>query len=164
MLEGFPTLKTVTLLLDDYLKSKHGLFFGSKARHPFSKLKPYKDIHDPIWGTNSFSWRELAVIDTPIFQRLRRIHQTGLAFHVYPSARHSRFEHSLGVTIVATKVFDAVVRRHTGRLRQIVNSLQEQGEFETTLFRWRQELRLAALLHDSGHSILSHTWKRKQAR
>ena len=61
---------------------------------------------------------------------------------------------------MATKVFDAVARRHTGRLRQIVNSLREEGEFETTLFRWRQELRLAALLHDSGHSILSHTSER----
>lgn len=160
MLEGFPTLKSVTVLLDDYLKSKHELFFGAKATHPFSKLKPYKDIHDPIWGTNSFSWRELAIVDTPILQRLRRIHQTELAFHVYPSARHSRFEHSLGVTIVATKVFDAIVRRHTGRLRQIVDTIEEKGEFEAALFRLRQELRMAALLHDSGHSILSHTSER----
>jgi uncharacterized protein len=160
MLEGFPTLKSITALLNDYLKSKHELFFGDKAVHPFLDLKPYKDIHDPIWGTNGFSWRELALMDTPILQRLRRIHQTGLAFHVYPSARHSRFEHSLGVTIVATKVFDAIVRRHAGRLRQIVKTLEPTDEFEETLFRWRQELRLAALLHDTGHSILSHTSER----
>jgi len=111
MLEGYPTLTSVTALLDDYLKSKHELFFGSEPEHPFLELKPYKDIHDPIWGTNGFSWRELALIDTPIMQRLRRIHQTGLAYHVYPSSRHSRFEHSLGVAIVATKVFDAIVRQ-----------------------------------------------------
>jgi len=160
MLEGFPTLILTTALLDDYLKSRHELFFGDKAVHPFLELKPYKDVHDPIWGTNGFSWRELALIDTPVLQRLRRIHQTGLAFEVYPSARHSRFEHSLGVTIVATKVFDAIVRRHAGRLRQIVKTVENSDEFEQTLFRWRQELRLAALLHDTGHSILSHTSER----
>src|SRR5206468_1683676 len=140
MLEGYPTLKSVTALLDDYLESKHSIFFGNKPAHPFLELKPYKDIHDPIWGTNSFSWRELAIIDTPIMQRLRRIHQTGLAYQVYPSARHSRFEHSLGVTIVATKVFDAVARRHTGKLRQIVDTIEPGTNFEGTLFRWRQEL------------------------
>jgi HD superfamily phosphohydrolase len=160
MLEGYPTLTLVTALLDEYLKSRHGLFFGDKAEHPFSELKPYKDIHDPIWGTNGFSWRELALIDTPIMQRLRYIHQTGLAYQVYPSSRHSRFEHSLGVVIVATKVFDAVVRRHAGKLRQIVKTVEESKEFEEVLFCWRQELRLAALLHDTGHSLLSHTSER----
>lgn len=164
MLEGYPTLISTTALLNDYLKSKHDVFFGDKAEHPFSELKPYKDIHDPIWGTNGFSWRELALIDTPVMQRLRRIHQTGLAFQVYPSARHSRFEHSLGVTIVATKVFDAIVRRHAGRLRQIVTSVENSDAYEETLFRWRQELRLAALLHDTGHSILSHTSERVYGR
>jgi uncharacterized protein len=160
MLEGYPTLAEVTELLDGYLKSRHGLFFGSKAEHPFLELKPYKDIHDPIWGTNGFSWRELALIDSPIMQRLRRIHQTGLAYQVYPAARHSRFEHSLGVTIVATKVFDALVRRHAAKLRQVVETVEGTKDFEGTLFRWRQELRLAALLHDTGHSLLSHTSER----
>src|SRR5229473_6146384 len=164
MLEGYPTLTSVTSHLDDYLKSRHRPFFGDKPGHPFSELKPYKDIHDPIWGTNGFSWREVALIDTPIMQRLRRIHQTGLAYQVYPSARHSRFEHSLGVTIVATKVFDAVVRRHAGRLRQIVKTVEDSGDFEEALFRWRQELRLAALLHDTGHSLLSHTSERVYGR
>ena len=53
MLEGYPTLISITALLDEYLKSKHGLFFGDKAQHPFLELKPYKDIHDPIWGATS---------------------------------------------------------------------------------------------------------------
>jgi uncharacterized protein len=160
MLEGFPTLTQVTGLLDEYLKSTHAPFFGTSPEHPFLGLKPYKDIHDPVWGTNGFSWRELALIDTPILQRLRRIHQTGFAFHVYPSARHSRFEHSLGVLVVATKVFDAIVRRHAGKLRQIVKTVEGLTEFQEVLFRWRQELRLAALLHDTGHSLLSHTSER----
>jgi uncharacterized protein len=155
-------LPKVTALLDDHLKAKHPDFFGKDAKHPVAELKPFKDIHDPIWGTNRFSWRELVIIDCPIIQRLRRIHQTGLAYYVYPSARHSRFEHSLGVVTVASRVFDAVAQRYAGRLEEIANTLKRAGDkkIEDTISRWRQELRLAALLHDTGHSLLSHASER----
>jgi len=154
-------LARVTVLLDEHLKTKHPAFFGGKATHPVSDLKPFKDIHDPIWGTNRFSWRELAVIDSPVIQRLRRIHQTGLAYYVYPSARHSRFEHTLGVVTVASRVFDAVAQRYSGRLEEIASTLKRPSErLDDTISRWRQELRLAALLHDTGHSLLSHASER----
>ena len=154
-------LAKVTALLDEHLKTRHPTFFGSQAKHPVAELKPFKDIHDPIWGTNRFSWRELVVIDSPIIQRLRRIHQTGLAYYVYPSARHSRFEHSLGVVTVATRVFDAVAQRYAGRMEEIADYLKRTPEKgEETISRWRQELRLAALLHDTGHSLLSHASER----
>ena len=154
-------LAKVTVLLDKHLKAKHPDFFGSKASHPFAELRPFKDIHDPIWGTNRFSWRELAIVDSPIMQRLRRIHQTGLAYYIYPSARHSRFEHSLGVVTVASRVFDAVAQRYAGRLEEIADSLKRSSDkIDDTVSRWRQELRLAALLHDTGHSLLSHASER----
>jgi uncharacterized protein len=153
-------LEKVTGLLDRHLIATHPVFFGRTASHPFTDLRPFKDIHDPIWGTNRFSWRELVVIDSPIFQRLRRIHQTGLAFYVYPSARHSRFEHSLGVVTVAAKVFDAVAQRYTGRFEEISEHLAHGQKFDETISRWRQELRFAALLHDTGHSLLSHASER----
>ena len=153
-------LAKVTSLIDEHLRTKHPVFFGSKASHPFLDLRPFKDIHDPIWGTNRFSWRELVIMDSPIFQRLRRIHQTGLAYYVYPSARHSRFEHSLGVVTVATRVFDSVAQRFTGILEEISGSLAPKEKFEDVVSRWRQELRLAALLHDTGHSLLSHASER----
>jgi len=153
-------LAKVTSLIDDHLKSKHPAFFGSKASHPFVDLRPSMDIHDPIWGTNRFSWRELVIIDSPIVQRLRRIHQTGLAYYVYPSARHSRFEHSLGVVTVAARVFDSIFQRYTGILEEIAGHLAPDEKFENVVSRWRQELRLAALLHDTGHSLLSHASER----
>ncbi len=154
-------LAKVTALLDKHLRTKHPNFFGTEATHPFANLRPFKDIHDPIWGTNRFSWRELAIIDSPIIQRLRRIHQTGLAYYVYPSARHSRFEHSLGVVTVATRVFDAVAQRYTGSLEEIAGQLKRPHQkVEETISCWRQELRLAALLHDTGHSLLSHASER----
>jgi len=100
-----------------------------------------KIIHDAVWGTNAFYSWEVALIDSPLLQRLRRIHQTGLAFLVYPCATHTRFEHSLGVTILVHK---------------LITHLNQNNEKEIIKFRDRCYLRLAALLHDVGHSFFSH--------
>ena len=93
--DKYPTLSTLITQLDRYLEETYPEFFGIDSRHPYLKIKSYKVIHDNIWGTNQFSWCELAVIDSPIMQRLKDIHQVGLASYVYPSARHTRFEHCL---------------------------------------------------------------------
>jgi hypothetical protein len=66
------------------------------------------EIRDPIYGFIRINDWEKEVIDHPIFQRLRRIKQMGLTEMVYPSATHSRFEHSLGVMCLAAKLFDAI--------------------------------------------------------
>jgi uncharacterized protein len=154
MLNGYPKLSHVVELLDDHLARTHPQFFGATPTHPCLPLRSYKIIHDPLWGTNRFSWRELALIDSPILQRLRYIHQTGLAFHVYPAARHSRFEHSLGVLTIASRVFESLFERYPGDLLTIAKELG--GERIQTIERLKQELRLAALLHDTGHSLFSH--------
>jgi uncharacterized protein len=159
MLESYKNLSALVTRLDSYLKRRHPEFFGERARHPFWPLKPFKVIHDPLWGTNRFSWRELALLDTPLLQRLRNIHQTGLAHQVYPSAQHSRLEHSLGVATIASKIFDALVQRHSDILQTIAKAIAPEPPAET-LARLRQELRLASLLHDSGHSLYSHASER----
>lgn len=155
MLDPYPTLKSIADGLDQYLADRYPDFFGTSPTHPFFQVKPFKVIHDNLWGTNRFSWRELALIDSPILQRLRNIHQTGLAYHVYPSARHSRFEHSLGVATVAARAFDALAQRSL----KLVDIARQLGKEDVTGFmtRMRDELRLAALLHDTGHSLHSHT-------
>ncbi len=74
------------------------------------------------------------LLDTPALQRLRRIKQLGTVELVYPSANHTRFEHSLGVYHLASEAL-----RHLGI----------EG-------RQAERIRAAALLHDIGHCPFSH--------
>ena len=153
----YPAVSELIRQIDDYLRTRHPTFFSEGAIHPFLPVKRSKVIHDNLWGTNKFSWRELVLMDSPILQRLASIHQTGLANQIYPSANHTRFEHSLGVTVVASRVFDALAQRHRARMTEIAKAAAPGVEPSTTLARLRQELRLAALFHDTGHSLLSHS-------
>jgi HD superfamily phosphohydrolase len=70
---------------------------------------------------------------------------------VYPGATHSRFEHSLGVMHVASRLFDALERRS----KDILCS-GDYGYGDDSLGRQRRIIRLAALLHDLGHGPFSH--------
>lgn len=159
-LNDYPALSALINQLDAYLRRKHPRFFGPGAPHPFLPVKRDKVVHDNLWGTNPFSWRELVLIDCPILQRLRDIHQVGLAFQVYPSARHTRFEHSLGVVALASRIFDGLLQRDGGEIRTIAKVIAPDTDVETAILRLKQELRLAALLHDTGHSLYSHASER----
>jgi len=75
-----------------------------------------------------------ALLDTPAVQRLRHVSQLGTVSLVYPSANHTRFEHSLGVYHLANRALD---------------SLNVEGEAG-------ERVRAAALLHDVGHGPFSH--------
>ncbi len=100
-------------------------------------------IRDPIHGFVYLTEAERRIIDTPLFQRLRRIHQLALTKYVYPSAEHSRFVHSLGVMHCATLILAGVFgNRHT------IHREPKRTQIKT--------MRFAALLHDIGHLPLSH--------
>jgi uncharacterized protein len=87
-----------------------------------------------VHGFIRLEGRECDVVDTRVFQRLRRIRQLAMAHLVYPGAVHSRLEHSLGVAHVAGRLCDRLgIDREATRL-----------------------IRLAALLHDIGHGPFSH--------
>jgi len=92
------------------------------------------EVRDPIHGFVYREPEERDVMDTCIFQRLRRLRQLALASLVYPGATHSRFEHSVGAFHLAGKIANAL----------------DVDTSETRL------LKLAALLHDVGHGPFSH--------
>lgn len=100
-----------------------------------------KVIHDPVWGTCLFYRWELEILDSPLLQRLRNISQLGLTMLTYPTAHHSRFEHTLGVMSVITKMVNHINQESS-------NQVISNEDFFT--------LRLAALLHDVGHCFCSH--------
>lgn len=68
-----------------------------------------KIIRDPIHEYISLSKDELCLVDSPWFQRLRHCSQNGPTKLVYPSIFGTRFEHSLGVMHVSTKIFESVL-------------------------------------------------------
>lgn len=160
LLDGYTALGQLVNRIDEYLREAYPDFFGSSPQHPLLPVKPYKVIHDNLWGTNQFTWRELALIDSPIIQRLRRIHQVGLVHKVYPSAHHTRFEHSLGVLILASRIFESLSVTNRSTLANIHEAINREQELPEFLSQLKQELRLAALLHDCGHSLYSHTSER----
>ena len=60
-------------------------------------MNEHKIINDPVFGFIKIPRGLLYdVVRHPLFQRLNRINQLGLASVVYPGARHTRFQHSLG--------------------------------------------------------------------
>ena len=97
-----------------------------------------KLIVDSIHGGIHLKEREIQVIDTPSFQRLRQLKQLAMAQMVYPTATHTRFAHSIGALGTMIRILDVA------RKNKIVTEEQEDN------------LRLAALLHDVGHYPYSH--------
>ena len=102
------------------------------------------EIRDVLHGSIEIHPWELAVIDSPLFQRLRRILQLGFAEIAYPCATHNRYTHSLGVMYLAGRSFEYIFRDY-------------EFSSEEVYERYYNLVRVAALLHDIGHGPLSHT-------
>lgn len=104
-----------------------------------------RTYHDPLHGAIALASSDpteallIKLIDTPAFQRLRRVRQLGPASLTFHGAEGSRFTHSLGVMAVARRAFD--------RLAKSYPQLQIH----------RPIVLCAALLHDIGHGPFSHT-------
>ena len=103
-------------------------------------MKEAKIINDPVFGFIKIPRGLLyGIVEHPLFQRLNRINQLGLASVVYPGARHTRFQHSLGAFHLMS---EAIV------------SLQQKGIF---IFDAEEEaVEAAILMHDIGHGPFSH--------
>jgi uncharacterized protein len=98
-------------------------------------------IKDPVHGTIQFTSSEdgwiKPFIDSPNFQRLRHIKQLGMGDFIFPGAVHTRFNHCLGCSYVASQIAHRI-------------GLAEEE---------RQLVIIACLLHDIGHGPFSHTFE-----
>lgn len=111
-----------------------------------------KVFRDPVHGLIRIEPRDsfvLELIDTPEFQRLRRIRQLGVSFVTYHGAEHSRFAHSLGVFSFAQKIIGSLRARY-----------QSEQDVLDCLDRYERQIKAAALLHDIGHGPFSHMIER----
>ena len=107
-------------------------------------------IFDPLYGFIQLTSLEWEIIHTPFYQRLRWIKQLGFTFYTFPGAEHSRYGHSIGVMFNAHKILQRLDRGVPD-----VELFDDQVKSESKFFH--QSLRLAALLHDLGTFMFSHT-------
>ena len=113
-------------------------------------------VRDPVHGLILFTasgpqsrvdqtaWQ---LLNTPEFQRLRRIRQLGVTEFTFPGATHTRFAHSIGVFHTA--------RRLSLLIKQSVADPDFDSDRASTAV-------LAALLHDVGHGPFSHAFETVQ--
>ena len=102
-----------------------------------------KQIFCPIHGFISITPLMQKIIDTPEFKRLHNLRQAGVAYLVFPSANHTRFEHSIGVSHLA------------GKLITQLKTNQPELNISDRLI---ELVRVAGLIHDIGHGPFSHLY------
>jgi hypothetical protein len=132
-----------------------------------TRFEKSRTIHDRLYGSVDLTKEEMAVIDHPLFQRLRRIRQTGMLFLVMPSSVHTRFEHSIGVLKMADELMLSV-RGESIKIAAKLYAPEEAKPGQAVRFsdidpdlrnQLRRAIRMCGLVHDLGHGPLSHTFE-----
>ncbi len=110
-------------------------------------MSKVKQIKDPVYGYIYIPKEYMdEIIDTPNFQRLRRVIQTSYT-PLYSSAVHNRFVHSLGVYYLGQKAANALKKE------LISQDIYKEAFLDNIIHTFT----LACLLHDVGHAPFSHT-------
>jgi HD superfamily phosphohydrolase len=103
-------------------------------------LNKRKLINDPVYGfVNIPTDLIFDIIEQPLFQRLRRIKQMGLADYVYPGALHTRFHHAIGAMHLMSITLDSLCAKG--------HDITDK-EYESAM--------VTILMHDAGHGPFSH--------
>lgn len=125
------------------MSSTQNLFMDERWKELLKEVKVTKDSvgKRDIWLTQT----EVDIIDTPEFQRLRRIFQLGPAYLVYKDATHTRFSHSIGVLYPTQRIIDSINRNYDNY--GVGLKLTPYQIFIT---------RVVALLHDLDHTCFGH--------
>lgn len=124
------------------LSLRNGIFPFDSNNNRGLMGETMRDVQDGVHGQIRLSPLAFKIINTKEFKRLKNLKQLGNSSEVYPTASHSRFEHSLGVYHLASTVV------------QELKKLEENLTAEDQLC-----VEIAALLHDLGHGPFSHLWE-----
>ena len=135
-------------------------------------ITKFKQIHDPIHGYIKLSNIACKIVDNYYFQRLRYLHQLGTCFYVFPSATHSRFEHSLGTYCLTGRILDSIIKNTDANyLNECLLQVDELKNYYQRTYGDNNNveynkldnyvcelIKIAGLCHDLGHGPFSHVF------
>lgn len=130
--------------------------FTDAAAHAPVPTGKRKAIKDNVWGMLDFGAHEMRLIDSPLVQRMRGVHQLGFSYLTYPSAEHTRFIHSLGMAHVVSSFIAGIDRDRQDDSIASSTPATAFERFDKLKPLHRRELLYAAILHDVGHMPFSH--------
>lgn len=118
-----------------------------------NNLEPFTQFSDHIHGIIQVSHCAKLIIDTPEFQRLRKIKQLGVVPLVFTNATHSRFEHSLGVYHNAGILLDNLKKKYP---RLVFDNQYLGNNIKLSDPNIYESIKIGGLVHDLGHGPFSH--------
>ena len=77
------------------------------------------EIRDPVHGAIHLSAAELAVVDCPVYQRLKKYQTVGIRRDDLSRSRHNRYLHGIGAMHLAGQAFDSAMEMPIGSKVQI---------------------------------------------
>lgn len=134
-----------------------------------NKIIPhYKVIYDTIHGYINLSNLQVMIIDSKPFQRLRKLKQLGSCSYIYHNAIHSRFEHSIGTSYLASKLIESImITTEPVNIESYLANIPELQSYYNRKYDGKihiiddyviELIKISALCHDLGHGPFSHVF------